>query len=449
VNDLDRSHDPAAASWVASANDPRTDFPIQNLPLGVFRRRGAGTSDPARIGVAIGDEILDLTACASDGLLLSLDDDLAARLGDATLNRVMERGGDASRTLRLAIGDLLRSDANAGDQRASVERCLLPASDGEMLLPAAIGDYSDFYASIEHATNVGSMFRPDNPLLPNYKWVPIGYHGRASSVVVSGTDVVRPVGQTRDGDAPAPTVEPSRRLDYELEIGAFIGRGSRLGERISIGDARNHLFGLCLLNDWSARDIQAWEYQPLGPFLAKSFATSISPWVVTLDALAPFRVPARARPSTDPTPLAYLSDRADAESGALDITLDVHLSTSAMRDANVAPALLSRGSFADMYWTLAQLVTHHSSNGCNLRPGDLVGSGTVSGTTKESRGCLLERAWRGTEPIALPNGEIRSFLQDGDEITFRGYCERRGARRIGFGECRGRVLPPSPLGSAV
>jgi fumarylacetoacetase len=441
MSNLDQTHDPAAASWVASANDRQTDFPIQNLPLGVFRRPGGGTSRAARIGVAIGDEILDLTACASDGLLLSLDDDLVARLGDVTLNRVMERGRNASRALRLTISDLLRSDGNERARRADVERCLLSARDAEMLLPAAIGDYSDFYASIEHATNVGSMFRPDNPLLPNYKWVPIGYHGRASSIVVSGTDVVRPVGQTRDGDAPAPSVGPSGRLDYELEIGAFIGRGSPMGERISIGDASAHVFGLCLLNDWSARDIQTWEYQPLGPFLAKSFATSISPWVVTLEALAPFRVPARARPSGDPEPLAYLSDRADGEAGGFNITLEVHLSTSAMRDAGMDPMMLSRGTFADMYWTVAQLVTHHSSNGCNLRPGDLLGSGTVSGAAKETRGCLLERAWRGTEPVALPSGEIRSFLQDGDDVILRGYCERRGARRIGFGECRGRVLP--------
>jgi fumarylacetoacetase len=381
--------------------------------------------------------------------LLSIDDDLVARLGDDTLNRVMARGRDAARTLRLAISDLLRSDVNAGDQRAGVERCLLPARDAEMSLPAAIGDFSDFYASIEHATNVGSMFRPDNPLLPNYKWMPIGYHGRASSIVVSGTDVVRPFGQTRDGDAPAPTVEPSRRLDYELEIGAFVGRGSTLGARIPIAEAGEHVFGLCLLNDWSARDVQAWEYQPLGPFLAKSFATSISPWLVTLDALAPFRVPARARPSTDPMPLAYLSDRADSENGGFDITLEVYMSTSAMRDANVEPVMLSRGKFSEMYWTVAQLLAHHSSNGCNLRPGDLLGSGTVSGAAKESRGCLLERAWRGTEPVALPTGEIRSFLQDGDDVILRGYCEGGGARRIGFGECRGRVLRALPLASPV
>jgi fumarylacetoacetase len=441
---LDRTHDPALTSWVESANALDADFPIQNLPFGVFRRRA--TSDVGRIGVAIGDRIVDLIACAREGLLPWLDDDLVARLGDETLNRVMERGPEVARALRQAMSDLLRRDAS---DRARVEGCLVASGDVEMLLPAAVGDYSDFYASIEHATNVGTMFRPDNPLLPNYKWVPIGYHGRASSIVVSGNDVVRPVGQTRDGDAVAPSVGPSRRLDYELEVGAFIGSGSRLGERISIAEAGEHVFGLCLLNDWSARDVQTWEYQPLGPFLAKSFATSISPWVVTLDALAPFRVPARSRPADDPQPLGYLRDPADSEAGAFDITLEVHLSTSAMRDSNVAPVLLSRGNFSGMYWTVAQLVAHHSSNGCNLRPGDLLASGTVSGPTKESRGCLLERAWRGTEPISLPSGETRAFLQDGDEVILRGYCERRGARRIGFGECRGRVLPAVPALSAV
>jgi fumarylacetoacetase len=434
---LDRTHDPSLASWVASANARDTDFPIQNLPLGVFRR---GAADSARIGVAIGDEILDLTACSSDGLLLSLDDDLAARLGDATLNRVMARGRDASRLLRAAISDLLRDDAAADSQHARVEGRLLPARDAQMLLPAAIGDYSDFYASIEHATNVGTMLRPDNPLLPNYKWVPIGYHGRASSIVVSGTDVVRPRGQTRDGDAP-PTFGPSKRLDYELEIGAFIGAETTLGVPTPMAGAEQHLFGLCLLNDWSARDVQTWEYQPLGPFLAKSFATSVSPWVVTTDALAPFRTRSRARPAGDPEPLAYLQSGDDEATGGFDITLEVHLSTPAMREANAGPVLISRGSFAAMYWTLAQLVTHHASNGCNLRSGDLLGSGTVSGATKESRGCLLERTWRGTEPLTLPTGETRAFLHDGDEVILRGYCERAGARRIGFGECRGRVLP--------
>ncbi len=437
--ELDRTHDPTLTSWVAVANARESDFPIQNLPLGVFRRRG--TVDAGRIGVAIGDQILDLIGCARHGNLPSLDDDLVGRLGEVTLNAVMARGRDGARVLRAAVSELL-SDGEANASTApQVEPYLVPMSEAELLVPVAVGDYSDFYASIEHATNVGTMLRPDNPLLPNYKWIPIGYHGRASSVVVSGTKVVRPVGQTRDGDAISPTFGPSRRLDYELEVGAFIGGGNPLGERIPIRAAEEHLFGLCLLNDWSARDIQTWEYQPLGPFLAKSFATSISPWVVTLDALAPFRAPARPRAEGDPEPLAYLQNSADAEAGGFAITLEVYLTTQMMRDAKTSPALLSRGSFADMYWTVAQLITHHASNGCNLRPGDLLGSGTVSGATKESRGCLLERAWRGTEPIALPNGETRTFLQDGDEVILRGHCERPGARRIGFGECRGRVLP--------
>ncbi len=435
---LDRTHDPALRSWVASANTADADFPIQNLPLGVFRRRD--TADEGRAGVAIGEEILDLNACMRAGELRSFDDDLVARLSDPSLNRVMARGNEAARAIRAAVSDLLAEGAVDSARRARVERCLVPMREAEMLLPATIGDYSDFYASIEHATNVGSMFRPDNPLLPNYKWVPIGYHGRASSVVVSGSGVIRPFGQTREGDA-APTFGPTKRLDYELEVGAFVGAENRLGERISVSRAEDHMFGLCLLNDWSARDVQTWEYQPLGPFLAKSFATSISPWIVTLDALAPFRTHSRVRAPDDPKPLAYLDDPADVESGGFDITLEVYLTTSAMRDANASPALLSRGSFAAMYWTVAQLVTHHASNGCNLRAGDLLGSGTVSGDTKESRGCLLERAWRGTEPITLPSGESRAFLQDGDEVILRGFCERDGTRRIGFGECRGRVTP--------
>jgi fumarylacetoacetase len=313
-----------------------------------------------------------------------------------------------------------------------------------MLLPAEIGDYTDFYASIHHATNVGSMFRPDNPLLPNYKWIPIGYHGRASSIVASGTHVQRPVGQTRDGNDGPPTFGPSRRLDYELEVGAFVGRGNSLGTPVAVDDAEEHLFGLCLVNDWSARDIQAWEYQPLGPFLAKSFATTISPWIVTLDALAPFRAPLAARPADDPQPLPYLTSPRVSDAGAFDIALEVYLSTARMRDAGERPFCVSAGRFTDMYWTVSQLLAHHTSNGCNLRPGDLLASGTVSGPTKESRGCLLERAWRGTEPIALPSGETRAFLQDGDEVTLRGSCERPGRRRIGFGECVGRLVPARP-----
>jgi fumarylacetoacetase len=323
----------------------------------------------------------------------------------------------------------------------NASRFLVPLRDAELMLPVEIGDYTDFYASIHHATNVGSMFRPDNPLLPNYKWVPIGYHGRASSIVASGAPVQRPAGQTRDGNDGPPTFGPSRRVDYELEVGALIGAGNVLGTPVGIDDAEQHVFGLCLVNDWSARDIQAWEYQPLGPFLSKSFATTISPWVVSLDALAPFRSPAAARPESDPQPLPYLASRAVSESGAFDIVLEVFLSTAQMRDTGLKPFRVSAGRFADMYWTISQFVTHHTSNGCNLRPGDLLASGTVSGPTKESRGCLLERTWRGAEPIELPSGETRAFLQDGDEVTLRGYCERDGFRHIGFGECVGRLFP--------
>ena len=300
-----------------------------------------------------------------------------------------------------------------------------------MLLPVAIGDYTDFYASVHHATNVGSMFRPDNPLLPNYKWLPIGYHGRSSSIVVSGTPVRRPSGQTKDDASPAPVFGPSKRLDYEMELGMFIGPGNDLGEPIAVGSALDHVFGFCLVNDWSARDVQTWEYQPLGPFLAKSFATSISPWIVTLDALEPFRTRAFERASGDPEPLPYLRDDV-----GYDINVEVWLRTKKMSE----PVRLSRGNFRDMYWTVAQLVAHHTSNGCNLRPGDLLASGTISGPEKDARGCLLELTWRGTEPIQLPTGETRRFLEDGDEVILRAYCEREGVPRIGFGECRGVVV---------
>jgi len=317
---------------------------------------------------------------------------------------------------------------------------LAAATEVEPQLPAAIGDYTDFYASIYHATNVGSMFRPDNPLLPNYKWVPIGYHGRASSIVPSGTPVVRPSGQTRGDADPAPTFGPTRRLDYELEVGAFVGAGNRLGEPFPLADAERRLFGLCLVNDWSARDIQSWEYQPLGPFLAKNFATTISPWIVTLDALEPFRASAFARAEGDPRPLPYLDVPQNETAGGFDVHLEVWLSTERMRRERMAPHRLSQSRFTDMYWTMAQLVTHHASNGCNLMPGDLVASGTVSGATRESRGCLLELTWRGAEPITLPSGEQRRFLEDGDEVVLRGYCEREGFVRIGFGECRGTIV---------
>ena len=433
----DETHDPNRRSWVDAANDPATDFPIQNLPFGVFRRREG--SDAARVGVAIGDQIVDVAASARAGFLTADAALTAERCNEPQLNDLMRLGRSAATTLRRALSAFL--DAGAQLDGADASRVLVPMRDAELLLPVKIGDYTDFYASIEHATNVGSMFRPDNPLLPNYKWVPIGYHGRASSIVVSGTNIRRPVGQTRDGANGSPAFGPSRRLDYELEVGAFIGVGNSLGSPIPIDDADQHLFGLCLLNDWSARDIQTWEYQPLGPFLAKNFASTISPWVVTLDALEPFRVPARTRDEGDPQPLPHLASARDAASGAFAITLEVSLSSAAMRTAGADPLVVSVSEFANMYWTVAQMVTHHASNGCNLLPGDLLGSGTVSGVMKQSRGCLLERTWRGTEPLQLPTGETRAFLEDGDEVIVRGFCERAGARRIGFGECRGVVLP--------
>jgi fumarylacetoacetase len=433
----DETHDPNRRSWVDTANNPAADFPIQNLPFGVFRRRDG--SDAARVGVAIGDQIVDVAASARAGFLTSEAALAAERCNEPQLNDLMRLGRSATTTLRRALAAFL--DASAQLDGADASRVLVPMRDAELLLPVRIGDYTDFYASIEHATNVGGMFRPDNPLLPNYKWVPIGYHGRASSIVVSGTSIRRPVGQTRDGANGPPAFGPSRRLDYELEVGAFVGVGNSLGSPIPIDDAEQHLFGLCLLNDWSARDIQTWEYQPLGPFLAKNFASTISPWVVTLDALEPFRAPARARDEGDPQPLPYLASPRDASNGAFDITLEVSLSSAAMRTAGADPVVVSVSAFANMYWTVAQMVTHHASNGCNLVPGDLLGSGTVSGATKESRGCLLERTWRGTELLQLPTGETRAFLEDGDEVIVRGFCERAGARRIGFGECRGVVLP--------
>ena len=423
---------PATRSWVATANDPATDFPIQNLPFGVFRTGGA-----AAICVAIGDRILDLRRCAADGLMSDVAKEIRDALADATLNRLMALGRPAARTLRSALAGLLEAGNAAAEKRAT--SLMHPIYGAELLLPVRIGDYSDFYASIHHATNVGSMFRPDNPLLPNYKYVPIGYHGRASSIVVSGTPVARPSGQTRDDPNAPPTFGPSKRLDYELELGAYVGAGNEMGSPIPITRAEEHLWGVCLVNDWSARDLQTWEYQPLGPFLAKSFATTVSPWVVTLDALEPFRTPAPTRPAGDPAPLPYLSGEANTSRGGLDLTLEVWLRSATMRERGLDAMLVSRGSFAAMYWTLAQLLTHHTSNGCNLRPGDLIASGTVSGPTVESRGCLLERAWRGTEPLELPDGERRAFLQDGDEVLLRGYAERDGARRVGLGECRGMI----------
>ncbi len=435
---LDATHDPSLRSWVTSANIADTDFPIQNLPFGVFAR---GPSDGGRagVGVAIGDRIVDITAVHAAGLLTG-DAELAARhCAGPRLNDLMALEPRYRLALRSQLSGMLRAGSAAERTPGLAERILVRAADVTMRLPADIGDYTDFYASVYHATNVGTMLRPDNPLLPNYKWVPIGYHGRVSSIVPSGTAIRRPKGQTKGADDQAPRVGPTRSLDYEAEVGFFVGVGNDMGNPIGVDDAEGHLFGVCLLNDWSARDIQSWEYQPLGPFLAKNFATSISPWVVTMEALAPFRVPPFARPDGDPSPLPYLTLRGSLERSGLDVALDVWLSSRQMREQQIEAIRLSRGSARDLYWTPAQLLAHHASNGCNMRAGDLLGSGTVSGATRDSLGCLLELTRRGADPLTLPTGEQRSFLEDGDEVVMRGSCSRPGAVRIGLGECRGVV----------
>ena len=447
---LDETHDFKAQSWIESANAAGSDFPIQNLPFGIFRRRDAGAR--ATVGIAIGDRILDLAGLQSEGLVAgesagqSADESVrlaAAACASDSLNPLMALGTGPRRALRRSLHAILRQDAPASDRQAA-SRHLVAQAEVDMFLPAVVGDYTDFYASIFHATNVGKLFRPDNPLLPNYKYIPIGYHGRASSLVPTGTPVRRPSGQTRDGDA-APKFAPTNALDYELELGFFVSAGNKLSETIPIAEAEEHIFGICLVNDWSARDIQSWEYQPLGPFLSKSFATSLSPWVVTMEALAPFRTAAFARAAGDPAALPYLFSRDDQEQGGLDLCLEVSLLSLRMREAGLAPTVLGRSNFRDMYWTLAQMLTHHASNGCNLRSGDLLASGTVSGAEKTARGCLLELTSRGKDPVTLPTGEQRKFLEDGDEVIFRGFCEREGFRNIGLGTCRGLILPASSL----
>jgi len=430
---LDETHDPELRSWVRSANTPGADFPIQNLPIGVFAPHDA---EP-RPGIAIGDAVLDLSACDAAGLFTGELESISRACQTPSLNLLMALGPDVRRLLRRAVCGWLRAGSTV---ESVLSRALHRQADVTMSLPAVIGDYTDFYASIFHATNVGRLLRPDEPLLPNYKYVPIGYHGRASSIVASGAPVHRPHGQVKIEASMEPSVMPTRRLDYELEVGVFVGAGTSLGATLDVDEAEQHVFGVCLLNDWSARDIQAWEYQPLGPFLAKSFATTISPWVVTMDALEPFRVPAFARPDGDPAPLPYLASEGVRTSGGFDIHLTIELSSAQMRDAGHAALAISHSNTRFLYWTLAQLVTHHASNGCNLRPGDLVASGTVSGPTKDSRGCLLESAGRDSDPLILPSGEPRRFLEDGDEVTLRGWCERSGRVRIGLGECRGRIV---------
>lgn len=486
---IDQTHDPKLESWVESANDPNTDFPIQNLPLCAFLEESAGNmqaavvmmsgnpmlrSFGAKIGVRIGDRILDLSQCGQMGLLR--EDSETGPEDPRSVNSLFSRsyrtafhfqtlgasqiGGDGVRDLgriRSAVSKLLRSDNSSIQRDNSLrDRITVPAEQVKLTEIGQTFDYTDFYASIYHATNVGSMFRPDNPLLPNYKHIPIGYHGRASSIVPSGTPIRRPNGQqapATDGDNP--TFGPCKMLDYEMELGAVIARGNALGDSIHIADAEDHILGLCILNDWSARDLQKWEYVPLGPFLAKNFASTVSPYIVTMEALAPFRCPAFDRPAGDPQPMPYMDSAANRAAGGFDITLEVHLATAQMRDKGIAPVRLSKGNFRDMYWTLAQMVAHHTVNGCNLQPGDLLGSGTVSGNTRDSRGSLLELTWDGDPfanppvlvpgtqrtPLKMPTGEERKFLQDGDEVIMKAYCEREGFRRIGFGECRGVILP--------
>ena len=425
---IDETLDRSRVSWVGGAH-PGSDFPVQNLPLGIFSVDGDGR----RPGVAIGDFILDLAAAAD-----LLDEDWREDLSQPVLNSWLSRGQEDQAALRARLSDLLSNEA----ERDLVEMHLVGQSEATMHLPCLIGDYTDFYVGIHHATNVGKQFRPDNPLLPNYKYVPIGYHGRASSVRPSGEPVIRPNGQRKAPDADVPAYGPSRRLDYELELGIWIGRGNELGSPIPVGEAAEHIAGYCLLNDWSARDLQAWEYQPLGPFLAKNFLTSVSPWMISPQALAPFRKPMRSRPAGDPAPLTYLDDPVDREKGALGIELEVSLSTQKMRAEGLAPHILSRG-LADiaMYWSAAQIVAHHSSNGCNLQPGDLIGTGTLSTDSNGGLGSLLEISQGGKQPFLLSSGETRSFLEDGDEITLRAWCEAEGAVRIGLGECVGRVVP--------
>jgi fumarylacetoacetase len=422
-------------SWVASANDPASDFPIHNLPYGIFLYRGR-----TGIGIAIGDQILDLCACAEHGLLSTLSDELVAACCAELLNPLMSLGQIAWSMLRHQVSHLL--EVNQGN-KDKVERFLVPMQEAAMQLPAQIGDYTDFYASIDHATHVGLLFRPDNPLLPNYKYIPIGYHGRSSSIVISGEKIHRPCGQTKTPTATAPTFGPTQSLDYELEVGIFVGTGNLRGKSIPIYEAEQNIFGLCLVNDWSARDIQTWEYQPLGPFLAKSFATTISPWIVPLEALSDYRVPSFVRANGDPEPLLHLSSPTSNKDG-IDLTLEVYIQSTQMLREHVAPMLLSRGNLRDLYWTIAQLITHHTSNGCNLRPGDLLATGTISGPTLGSEGCLLEKK-RNSEPICLPTGELRGFLEDGDRISFRAYAHKQGLPRIGFGECIGTILAPCSI----
>ena len=435
MNQLNETHDVTLQSWVTSANESCNDFPIQNLPFAVFRRQGS--TEAFRGGVAIGDQIVDLAALSCAGLYNGLAAEAVAAAAQSRLNEFIALGQAAWSALRLALSRSLRVGA---EDQSAMQVCLIVQSDVEYAVPAHIGDYTDFYASIHHAKNIGTLFRPDNPLLPNYQWVPIGYHGRSSSINVSGTDVIRPCGQIKRPDDNAPVYAASQRLDYELEVGIFIGEGNVQGQPIPMDLAESHVFGLCVLNDWSARDIQAWEYQPLGPFLAKSFASTISPWIVTLEALEPYRT-AWTRPEDDPQPLDYLESAANREQGGFDLTLEVLLETRKMRLEGGKPVSLAQTNFDYSYWSVAQLVTHHTVNGCNLQAGDFFGSGTMSGPERGQEGALIESTRGGKLPVDLGNGETRTFLEDGDRVIMRAWCEQEGKVRIGLGEVSSTVMP--------
>lgn len=436
---LNETHHPHLRSWVASANAAGTDFPIQNLPFGVFRR--AGSAETFRVGVAIGDQILDLAAAQSKSVFSGDADRAALACGAATLNAFMAMGSPAWSALRLALSRALREGYAL---QSALCTCLVPQADAEFAVPAQIGDYTDFYTSVHHATNIGKLLRPDNPLLPNYKWVPIGYHGRSSSIGISGQSVRRPVSQVMRPGATEPVLAASARLDYELEVGIFIGPGNGLGEPVSMDQAEQHVFGMCLFNDWSARDVQGWEYQPLGPFLSKNFASTVSPWIVTMEALAPYRQ-AWTRAPADPQPLPYLDSPELRDCGAIAIELEVFIQSAAMRAQGMAEHRLSHSNFRDAYWSVSQMVAHHTVNGCNLQPGDLLGSGTQSGPTPSEAGSMMELSMGGKQPMTLPTGETRTFLEDGDTVVFRGACTAPGAARIGFGEVRGTLLPARAL----
>ena len=434
MTSINDTHDPKLTSWVVSANDVDGDFPIQNLPMGIFRR--AGSNEDFRVGVAIGEQILDVSRALDIGLLKGSG---AEACRASQLNRLMGLSRVHWVELRGQLSHLLRS----GGPEQKAKSCILAMGDAEMSLPAQIGDFTDFYSSINHATNVGRMFRPDNPLLPNYKYVPIAYHGRSSSICVSGTPTKRPAGQLKAPDQEEPIFDSCRRLDYETELGVFVGPGNPLGSAIPLEDVEEHIFGLCILNDWSARDIQTWEYQPLGPFMAKNFSSTISPWIVSLEALAPYRTSVFKRSEGDPPPLPYLHTNSHEASGGLDINIEVSVLTEKMRKNGDVPQTIGTPNFKGMYWSIFQMLTHHSSNGCNLNPGDLYGTGTISGTTPDTYGSILEACNGGKEPISFPGDERRTFLEDGDEVVMRAWCEGDGRARIGFGECRSIITPAS------